>query len=141
MRLLKAICVAAWGALAFVPAGRAKEVLPPETGISDVISDQIEAFREDDFFGAFQFASPNIQTQFGTPDRFGAMVRNGYPMVWRPGDVRFGALREVDGQIWQEVLITDEAGKRFGLAYRMERVLGEWKIGGVMVIPAPDVAV
>lgn len=120
---------------------QAQEVVPPEPDIEAVIAEQIEAFRVDDFGTAFGFASPGIQRMFGSPERFGAMVRDGYPMVWRPGEVDFGLLREVDGTLWQEVLITDQAGRRFGLAYRMEEIDGDWRIGGVQVIPAPDVAV
>ena len=135
MRLLLLLCLTVWGLVA-----RAEEV-PREPDIESVIAEQIEAFRVDDFSTAFGFASPGIQGMFGTPDRFGAMVRNGYPMVWRPGEVRFGRLHDEGGVLWQEVLIEDLQGRRFGLAYRMERVLGEWRIAGVQVIPAPDVGV
>ena len=54
-----------------------------------MISEQIDALRADDFATAFTFASPGIQRMFGSPARFGAMVREGYPMVRRPRDVRF----------------------------------------------------
>ena len=46
-----------------------------------VISDQIAAFQQDDFETAFTYASPMIKGIFGTPERFGQMVREGYPMV------------------------------------------------------------
>lgn len=134
MRFLMVLLVV-WGM-----AARAEEV-PREPDIEAVISQQIEAFRVDDFSGAFRHASPGIQGMFGTPDRFGAMVKNGYPMVWRPGSVRYGKLFDKDGALWQEVLIEDMQGRRFGLAYRMERVMGDWRIAGVEVIPAPDVGV
>ena len=65
--------------------------------IRAVISQQIEAFKADDFAKAFGFASPAIKEIFGSPERFGAMVREGYPMVWRPGDLRFRELREGGG--------------------------------------------
>lgn len=136
MRLLQMI-MALW--LAAVPL-RA-EVVAPDAAVEGVISSQIDAFRADDFARAFQFASPGIQRQFKTADRFGAMVMQGYPMVWRPGEVLFGALRLEEGVTWQEVLVTDAAGRRFGLAYQMEQVDGAWRIAGVMVIPAPDLAV
>ena len=38
------------------------------------------AFKAVDFAQAFTYA-PNIKGMFGTADRFGMMVRNGYPMV------------------------------------------------------------
>ena len=51
------------------------------SGIEATINRQIEAFQADDFATAFTFASPTIQGMFGTSDRFGAVVRQGYPMV------------------------------------------------------------
>ena len=61
-----------------------------EGAIRDVIVGQLDAFQRDDFAGAFEYASPTIKRIFRTPDRFGAMVRGGYPMVWKPSSVRFG---------------------------------------------------
>ena len=34
---------------------------------------------------------------FGTSGRFGEMVREGYPMVWHPGEVRFSDRRCATG--------------------------------------------
>ncbi|SMX38293.1 DUF4864 domain-containing protein [Maliponia aquimaris] len=118
----------------------AQEVLTPNPQIEGTIRSQIDAFLQDDFVTAFTYASPGIRGMFGTPENFGAMVRNGYPMVWRPSDVQFGALRERDGAPWQQVLIEDAEGRRFVLEYRMEQVDGAWRISGVEVVPAPDVA-
>ena len=106
----------------------------PAAAIRQVISEQIEAFKADDFDTAFTFASPGIREMFGTPGRFGAMVREGYPMVWRPGEVRFSDLGERDGRTVQRVLVTDAAGALFVLEYEM--VPGEqgWRIDGVRVL-------
>ena len=43
---------------------------------------------------AFDYASPTIRGIFGSPDRFGAMVQQGYPMVYRPSEVRYLERRE-----------------------------------------------
>ena len=104
--------------------------------IRGVISDQIAAFRADDVATAFTFASPDIRGLFGTPDRFGAMVREGYPMVWRPGDVRFAELRERDGRALQRVLVTDGAGALHLLEYEMIPLDGGWRIDGVRLLDA-----
>lgn len=109
--------------------------------IEGVISDQIAALQQDDFEKAFTFASPNIKRIFRTPENFGVMVRRGYPMVWRPAAVEFRDLKEINGDLWQQVLIRDVKGASFMLGYRMEEVSGEgWKIAGVQLIKAPDVA-
>ena len=57
------------------------------TEIEGVIGNQIEAFKADNFVEAFEFASPNIRGMFRTPENFGRMVTQGYPMVWRPAEV------------------------------------------------------
>ncbi|MFA3917080.1 DUF4864 domain-containing protein [Ruegeria hyattellae] len=101
------------------------------------IRGQIDAFKADDFTTAFTFASPSIQRLFGTPENFGAMVRNGYPMVWRPAEIRFLELREVAGQLWQKVMITDEAGQVHVLDYQMIDLENDWKINGVQILDAP----
>ncbi|MXQ09109.1 DUF4864 domain-containing protein [Alphaproteobacteria bacterium GH1-50] len=119
----------------------AQEALPSEPAIEGTISDQIDAFLADDFDRAFTFASPNIQSLFGSPDRFGAMVRQGYPMVWRPGDVTFLALREINGRLWQRVMIRDREGRVHMLDYQMIDADGRWRINGVQIVPAPDAGV
>ncbi|UWQ21642.1 DUF4864 domain-containing protein [Jannaschia sp. W003] len=109
--------------------------------VQGVIDSQIEAFRADDFAEAFTYAAPMIQGMFGSPERFGQMVRQGYPMVWRPGTVEYGR-SEGEGRIWaQEVTIVDGAGQPHRLLYRMVRMGGAWRIAGVELLRAPDVAV
>ena len=77
------------GAVLLAALGSGAGAQDAQGAIREVISDQIAAFEADDFATAFGFASPAIREMFGTPDRFGRMVREGYPMVWRPGGVRF----------------------------------------------------
>ena len=101
------------------------------------ISAQIEAFKSDDLDTAFSYASPNIRQIFRTPENFGAMVRGGYPMVWRPGTVRFLELREIAGRLWQKVLITDPQGAVHILDYQMIELDSGWKINGVQILQAP----
>ncbi|MEM1006127.1 MAG: DUF4864 domain-containing protein, partial [Pseudomonadota bacterium] len=102
------------------------------------IAAQIQAFKTDDFVTAFTFASPNIQRLFRNPENFGAMVRNGYPMVWRPADVRFLELREVAGSLWQKVMITDSNGQVHILDYQMIQQDNGWKINGVQLLGNSD---
>ena len=128
--------------LAWVSLGaetNAAEVLPPEPGIETTIQSQIDAFLADDFPKAFTFASPNIRMLFGSPERFGAMVRQGYPMVWRPGEVRFLELRDIDGALWQKVLIRDQSGRLHILDYQMVETGDGWRINGVQLLRPPGV--
>lgn len=110
-----------------------------EAPIQNTIQSQIDAFRADDFARAFTFASPTIKGMFGTPENFGMMVKQGYPMVYRPADVQMMELREVAGNLWQRVRITDQAGAGWYLDYMMVETAEGWQINAVQILPAPDV--
>ena len=110
-----------------------------EEPIQQTIKNQLDAFQADDNARAFSFASPNIKTIFGTPENFGAMVTQGYPMVHRPSAVTMLELREVAGNLWQRVMITDEAGRTHLLDYQMVETPEGWQINGVQLLRAPDV--
>lgn len=107
----------------------------PEDGIRAVIADQIAAFRADDLARAFGHASPTIRGIFGTPENFGVMVRNGYPMVWRPAEVTMGTLERRGPRLVQNVLLRDGAGALFVAEYEMLEVDGAWRINGVRIRP------
>ena len=77
--------------------GLAGPLVAQNADIEATISAQIEAFKADDFEQAFTYASPNIRDIFGSSDNFGLMVRRGYPEVWRPAEVRYLELREIQG--------------------------------------------
>ncbi len=106
--------------------------------IEAVISAQIEAFLADDFETAFTFASPMIKSIFGTPERFGAMVKNGYPMVWRPSDVEFLSIERRGRELWQNVMVRDAEGALHILEYQMIPGEGGWKINAVRVRKAGE---
>ena len=132
MRLLAALLTAALLAL---PANA------QEDPIQNTIRDQLNALGQDDFVTAFNFASPTIKGIFGTADNFGMMVRQGYPMVHRPGDVKMLELREVAGNLWQRVMITDQQGRTHLLDYQMVETTDGWQINAVQLLPSPGVGV
>jgi len=107
--------------------------------IQNTIQSQLDAFIADDFATAFTFASPTIKGLFGTSDNFGMMVRKGYPMVHRPADVKMLELREVAGNLWQRVMITDQQGRTHMLDYQMIETADGWQINGVQLLPSPGV--
>ena len=107
--------------------------------IQDTIRAQIQAFQVDDFAKAFTYASPTIHAMFGTPDNFGAMVRQGYPMVWHPSQVDMMDLRTVGGAFWQRVRVTDAKGQSYLLDYQMIEGPDGWLINAVQMQKSPDV--
>lgn len=109
-----------------------------DAAVRAVISAQIEAFQAGDVTRAYGYASPFIQQKFGTPEIFGTMVREGYPMVWNPSEVTFLEIKEIGGRLWQNVLVRDASGADYIVEYEMvEGDLG-WTINGVRVRKAPE---
>jgi hypothetical protein len=111
-----------------------------EQAIQSLINDQIAALQTDDFSTAFSFASPMIQRLFGNSENFGAMVRQGYPMVYRPKSVRMLGVREDGGLVWQRVMVTDRAGATHLLDYQLIKTPEGWLINAVQLLPQSGVA-
>ena len=119
----------------------ASPVTAQDQAIRDVISDQIAAFQSEDAGRAFTFASPFIQDKFETPETFGRMVREGYPMVWNPSEVTFLEAREIGGKLWQEVFLRDAEGRGWIAEYELVEVEGALRINGVRIREAPEQSV
>ena len=107
--------------------------------IQSVIQSQLDAFQANDLDTAFGFASPTIQQKFGSPETFGQMVRNGYPMVWRPASRQWQKLVQTDAGPVQVVLFEDANGRLHEAGYLMQQINGIWRINGVNVRKAPGV--
>lgn len=130
-RVLKAMA-----AVAILGAG---PVAAQDGPIEGVIQGQVDAFLAGDVGTAFGYASPGIQRLFGTPERFGRMVQEGYPMVWRPSEVRYLESRDLGGGVLQRVLMRDAAGVPWVLEYQMIEGPAGWVIDGVRILQAPEV--
>jgi len=136
-RMMRFLAVLALTLGLVAPAARADEA----SDIRAVIGAQLEAFRADDWAGAFAHASPMIQGMFRTPEGFGRMVRGGYPMVWRPARVETGPLEQGPGGPVQLMFFEDAKGARYVAAYQMKQIGGAWRIDGVQIRKAPDASV
>lgn len=129
----RSFAVLAWFAWASVGAAFAAEPVSAADAkaMRAVVEAQLEAFAADDAKRAFSFAAPSIREMFGTPDRFMAMVRAGYPVVYRPASVAFLAPVRIDRQLVQGVQLTDSAGALWLAVYRLEQQPDRsWRISG-----------
>jgi hypothetical protein len=107
--------------------------------IQKVISEQMAAFRDDDWSRAFSYATPTIQSKFGDIETFKRMVISGYPSVYRPRDVSFEKIEDLDGVIAQHVRVVGPDDKAKIAVYVMEKQdSGVWRIAGVYLIEVPD---
>jgi len=137
-RLLAACCLTLVVAFAASAPARAEPVSAADARAAKaIVSAQLDAFASDDAKRAFSYAAPAIRSMFETPERFLAMVRTGYPVVYRPAAVTFLLPLRVEGQLLQGVHLTDAAGALWLATYRLERQPdGAWRIAACDVQPA-----
>lgn len=116
----------AWAAT--LPDAEAQKIL-------GVIVGQLQAFAVDDADRAFAAATPAVREAIGTPDRFLALVRGLYPMVYRPASVTFHEPRNETGTVLQFVEIKDDDGKSWQALFEMEQQPdASWRISGCIVV-------
>jgi len=123
----------------FLPASAGAEPVSAADAraVRTVIEAQLAAFADDDGQRAFSYAAPSIRQMFGSPDRFMAMVRGSYPVVYRPSAVVFLQPARVEGQLVQGVHLTDASGALWLAVYQLERQPDKsWRISGCQVQPS-----
>lgn len=130
--------LAAVVAIGLVAAPLPAQEIAAAAEIREAIARQFDAFRADDLPRAFGYASPNIRRLFGSAENFGRMVREAYPMVWRPGGYAFATLDRAGDGYRQAVVITAADGATYVADYDMIRVDGAWRIDGVRLRRMPQ---
>lgn len=100
-----------------------------------VVVQQLEAFRRDDFDTAFTFASSAIREQFDRP-RFEAMVRGGYPEIARSVSAAIDGVQHADAdRLYLFVRVRGANGRAIEAVYELVREAGRWRINGVVTRP------
>lgn len=110
-----------------------------KTEFQRIITAQISAFRADDGPTAYSFAAPVVRNIFPTPEIFMAMVKRGYPQVYRPQSFNFTeALIDPMGRPAQKMLVVGPDGKTYEALYSMEKQPdGTWRISGCTLLEIP----
>jgi hypothetical protein len=105
--------------------------------IRAVVQAQLDAFAADDAALAFSYAAPALREVFGSPERFIAMVRAQYPVVYRPAAVSFWVPEGSGAEVVQRVHFTDVAGILWLATYRLQRQPdNNWRISGCELAPS-----
>jgi hypothetical protein len=109
--------------------------------IQGVIASQMDAFRHDDGTKAFSFATPQLQTMFGSPATFMGLVRRAYQPVYRPRSFHFGDAHTEGDAVIQEVALIGPDGLPHLALYTMEHEPdGNWKIAACQLLERPTLA-
>ncbi|MES2686910.1 MAG: DUF4864 domain-containing protein [Pseudomonadota bacterium] len=129
------LLVAASCALALWTPAQAASLSPAdEKNVRATVQGQLAAFAADDADKAFSYAAPNVREALGTAAGFMAMVRNAYPVVYRPASVAFLKPESKDGQVIQRVQMLDASGDAWLAIYSLQREGNSWLITGCVVV-------
>jgi hypothetical protein len=136
----------AWGAVpaAAQSAGDPASTLPTpdQTAIRHVIEAQLAAFQRDDGAEAFGYATPTIRQKFGDAANFMAMVKGGYPAVYRPRSVAFDKLVDTEFGPDQILRVIGPDGHAYTAHYIMQKQPdGTWMINGCYLTRGDDQSV
>ena len=137
-RPVRWLAMTAW-ALALLasvaPAHAAPFTAADEKSVHAVVEGQLGAFERDDASKAFAYAAPNVREAVGTAANFMAMVRNSYPVVYRPASVGFLKPEGRNDLAIQRVQMTDASGDSWLAIYSLERQKNKsWRITGCVVV-------
>lgn len=113
----------------------------PAADIQTVIDGQFEAFAKDDLDRAYGFASPMIQSYFPTPQIFGRLVQDKYPVIWTARTVTYLGLRQEGARMIERVQVIGADGALGQFDYEMIEVDGKWRINGVWPVKTDSVGV
>jgi hypothetical protein len=134
VRFLMLIVVALAALGVHVRAAAAPLAEPDADKVREVIVAQLSALALDDADKAFETATPEVRAAIGSSNRFLAMVRGAYPMVYRPASVNFHKPQEEDGSVLQLVEIKDGDDKSWLALFALERQPdSSWRISGCVV--------
>ena len=118
-----------------MPAQAAAFTPADEKSVRSVIEAQLAALAKDDASTAFSYAAPNIRKALGTASRFLSMVKNDYPVVYRPASVAFLKPEGEGDDVVQRVQMQDADGNAWLAIYSLQRQKGNlWRITGCSVI-------
>ena len=125
---------------AAVPGSSASEstsVFSPadDKQVRRVVQEQLLAFAKDEAAKAFSYAAPNIREAMGSADNFMRMVRQSYPVIYRPASVAFLKIEGSGNEAVQRVQMLDAAGDSWLAVYSLQRQKGrQWRISGCVVL-------
>ena len=120
---------------ALMPAHAEALSAKDEKAVQAVVQSQLAAFANDDADKAFSYAAHELRKTIGNASAFMAMVRNGYPVVYRPASVAFLKPEGTGNDVVQRVQMLDASGASYLAVYSLQRQKDKtWRISGCVVV-------
>jgi len=95
------------------------------------ISAQLKAFNQENWKEAVKYQSDTLKGNFPTPEAFGAMIKQVYPVFVQPKKVEFGSAVSASGHVQIQVRLTGEDDSVTRAIYMMAKEKGNYRIEGV----------
>ena len=120
---------------ALIPAHAEALSAKDEKAVQTVVQSQLAAFAKDDADKAFSYAAPELRKTIGSSAAFMAMVKNSYPVVYRPASVAFLKAEGSGDGVVQRVQMLDASGTSYLAVYSLQRQKDKtWRISGCAVV-------
>ena len=120
---------------ALMPAHAEALSAKDEKAVQTVVQSQLAAFAKDDADKAFSYAAPELRKNIGSSSAFMAMVKNSYPVVYRPASVAFLKPEGSGDKVVQRVQMLDAGGTSYVAVYSLQRQKDKtWRISGCAVV-------
>ena len=120
---------------ALIPAHAEALSAKDEKAVQTVVQSQLAAFAKDDADKAFSYAAPVLRKTIGSSAAFIAMVKNSYPVVYRPASVAFLKAEGSGDDVVQKVQMLDASGTSYLAVYSLQRQKDKtWRISGCAVV-------
>ena len=119
---------------------------PPDASAAEwqqVISSQIQAFRDHDAAAAFSFAAASFQQRYTDPKAFfAAILGAGYAPIMNSRSESFGAYQMVaDGVVLQDVKLVAQDQTLYDAVYQLTKEANGWRVSGVQLGQTPGIGV
>lgn len=139
LRLILAT-VLLWVMVAPLAADDAAPGTPPW---QEVITSQIEAFRNHDAPSAFSYAGAGFQTSYPSAEAFfAAIVTSGYAPIMESSSHSFGAYDLVGaGGVVQVVRLVGKDQEIYEARYQLTEEDRGWRVQGVQLVRRPGIAI
>jgi hypothetical protein len=136
--LLATLLLALFAAPAF-----AQDATTPEAPWQDVITGQIQAFRDSDAPTAFSFAGAGFQTTFPSAEVFfQAIITSGYAPIMESSSHSFGPFQMVSpAAVTQRVDFIGKSQERYTAVYQMTEEPAGWRVQGVQLVKEAGIAI
>jgi Domain of unknown function (DUF4864) len=108
--------------------------------LTEVIEQQLAAFRQNDFPKAYQFAAASLKSNLPLPS-FERMVRHTYPLIAQSRSAQFGVIVDNGRQALVNVSITGESGQLRHYQYLLQFENGAWRIFGVTEVKSLGITI